>query len=223
METTGVRNGTDAVSTVTLKTTDGWTIVGDLYTPAQKPIGAVVLLHQRGGSGADWQPLCQALQKSGIVALAIDQRGAGRSTQGPGSTGSEAPWDTTEDVTAALTNRLSPYAGHIGLAGASYGADNALIYAADHPNDIQAVALYSPGLYGHGLDILKAAREWSKPIVIYHGRGDKIADDGPQQIMDACPAKDHQLILTDENKHGTDLLNSDKIDSTVNFFERTLK
>src|SRR5262249_45606560 len=72
---------------VHFKTTDGWTIVGDLYTPSGAPKGAVILLHQRNGSARDWEPLCLALQKAGFTALAIDQRGAGRSTQGPGPTG----------------------------------------------------------------------------------------------------------------------------------------
>src|SRR5579862_7366838 len=48
---------------VRLKTADGWTIVGDLYTPPGKSQGAVVLLHQRGGSAEDWRSLCMALQK----------------------------------------------------------------------------------------------------------------------------------------------------------------
>jgi len=77
---------------VTLKTTDGWNIVGDLYAPAGTSKGAVILLHQRSGSGKDWASLCQALQKAGFTALAIDQRGAGRSTTGPGPTGENAPW-----------------------------------------------------------------------------------------------------------------------------------
>src|SRR5579862_8957741 len=65
------------VRQVSFKTSDGWTIVGDLYVPKGEPKGAVVLLHQRGGKASDWAPLSTALQKAGIEALAIDQRGAG--------------------------------------------------------------------------------------------------------------------------------------------------
>ena len=66
---------------VRLKTSDGWTIVGDRYLPDGSAQGAIVLLHQRNGSAADWRSLAIALQQAGFTVLAIDQRGAGRSTK----------------------------------------------------------------------------------------------------------------------------------------------
>lgn len=39
---------------VRLKTSDGWTIVGDRYLPDGSAQGAIVLLHQRNGTAADW-------------------------------------------------------------------------------------------------------------------------------------------------------------------------
>src|SRR5579864_6713342 len=96
------RSGAAGAREVKFKTADGWTIVGDLYSPAGRSKGAVVLLHQRGGQASDWAPLCRALQKAGLTALSIDQRGAGRSTEGPGPTGDDAPWTTGGDIEAAI-------------------------------------------------------------------------------------------------------------------------
>lgn len=206
---------------IAFKTADGWTIVGDLYTPSETSKGAVVLLHQRGGQAEDWQSLSRALQKAGITALALDQRGAGRSTTGPGPTGPDAPWETSPDIAAAIARLKGK--GPIGLAGASYGANNALIYAAAHPDQVKGVALFSPGANYHGLDALTAARSYRRPVVIYHDRNDDIADGGPQQIVAALPAKDHTLRLYNGSGHGTALLTSGTVKDAVAFFQRVLK
>jgi pimeloyl-ACP methyl ester carboxylesterase len=206
---------------VKLKTADGWTIVGDLYAPSGHGKGAVVLLHQRGGQASDWVPLCRALQTAGIAALAIDQRGAGRSTEGPGPTGDDAPWPTGPDIAAAIAS-VKSY-GPIGLAGASYGANNALIYAAAHPEQVRGVALFSPGADYHGLAALPAAKTYRGPVAIYHDRDDSIAGDGPRQINAALTGKDHTLHILDGSGHGTSLLDTNTITDTIRFFQGTFK
>ncbi len=206
---------------VKFKTADGWTIVGDLFTPAGHSKGAVMLLHQRGGQASDWEPLSRALQRAGITALAIDQRGAGRSTEGPGPTGDQAPWETGGDIAAAIAYLKGK--GAIGLAGASYGANNALIYAAAHPEQVRGVALFSPGANYNGLDALAAARRYHGAVVIYHDRADNIADGGPQQINALLPGKDHTLRVYPGSEHVTALLQPALISDAVKFFERVLK
>jgi alpha-beta hydrolase superfamily lysophospholipase len=215
-----VRRTSKATGPVSFKTNDGWTIVGDLYTPAGKPKGVVILLHQRGGAAGNWSSLCQALQEAGIEALAIDQRGAGRSTEGPGPLGTDAPWVTTGDITAAIAY-LKP-SGPIGLCGASYGANNALIYAASHPKKIATVALFSPGADYHGLLALPAARAYRGSVLIVHGSGDSIAGDGPAQIDRAAAGK-HKLTVIDSAGHGTDLLSPEIDKQTVSWFVQTLR
>jgi pimeloyl-ACP methyl ester carboxylesterase len=202
-----------SVRTVSFHTTDGWTIVGDLYQPKGPSQGAVILLHQRGGQASDWEPLSEALQKAGYVALAIDQRGAGRSTQGPGPTGADAPWDTSGDIAAAIAFLKGK--GPIGLAGASYGANNALIYAASHPQQVKALVLLSPGANYHGLDALTPARRCHTPTLILHDQGDSIADNGPQQINELLPGTNHLLKVLPGSEHGTALLNEDDTIATI--------
>ncbi len=206
---------------VRLKTNDGWTIVGDLYVPSGSARGAIVLLHQRGGSAYDWRGLATALQKSGFIALAIDQRGAGRSTQGPEPTGDDAPWLTSEDIATAIASL--PKQLPIGLAGASYGANNALIYAAAHPNQIKGLALFSPGANYHSLDALAAARSYHAALVIYHSQDDSTAGVGPKQINGISPSPNHRLQVLSGNAHGTELINPGVISDVVKFFQSSLK
>lgn len=213
---------------VSFKTADGWNIFADLYLPAGTSKGAVIMLHQRNGAASDWNSLADALQKTGYTALAIDQRGAGRSVQGPpgapAAKGDDAPWDTTQDIAAAIAYLQDK--GPIGLAGASYGANNALIYAAAHPDQVKSVVLFSPGADYHGLNALTPAKTWQGPLEIFHDKGDSVAGNGPEQIDRASPSKDHKLILTSGSRHGTDLLRdalSDKANNPAAFFQRTLK
>ena len=193
----------NAPKSVSFKTADGWTIKGTLYSASESG-GAVVLLHQRGGSKSDWTVLCESLKTAGVTALAIDQRGAGESTEGPGGKGDDAPWDTSEDIAAAvgfLKNHKK-----IGLAGASYGANNALIYASKRPDRIKAVALFSPGADYNGLKTAEPANLWKGPLRVYHDRGDAIAAEGPELIDRASPSSDHRLFLSAGDRHGTALL-----------------
>ena len=214
--------GTQPAQSITLKTADGWNLAAQLYPPDNpaKSRSAVILLHQRGGTGGDWTRLCRALQGANITALTIDQRGAGRSTQGPGPVGTDAPWLTSGDVAAAVAFLKGK--GSLGLAGASYGANNALIYAAAHPNQIKAVALYSPGANYHGLDAVKPAHAYKGAVIIYHDKNDEIAGDGPRLIKAALPAGDHVLKVQPGGEHGTALLTPANIQDVTAFFKRTL-
>lgn len=207
-----------APQTVSFRTQDGWTIVGDLYTPHGPSRGAVILLHQRGGQASDWDALSRALQQAGFLALAIDQRGAGRSTSGPGPTGADAPWNTSDDIAAAIAYLKGK--GPCGLAGASYGANNALIYAAAHPQQVKALVLLSPGANYHGLDALTPASSCRTPTLILHDKDDTIADDGPQAIAQRLPGKDHILKVLPGSSHGTALLNSNTIPQIVAFYKQ---
>lgn len=205
--------------TITLKTHDGWTLIGDRYTPSGQSHGAIVLLHQRGGAAKDWQLLAKALQQSGFMALAIDQRGTGRSTSGPGSSGDAAPWLTTEDIAAAIASL--PQQQPLGLIGASYGANNTLIYAAAHPNQIKGVALFSPGANYNGLDALAAARLYRGALAIYHSQDDTVAGSGPGQINSLSPAVKHTLRIFKGSAHGTALLNAEVDRDVIDFFRST--
>ncbi len=184
-------------------TRDGWTIVGDLYLPAGKPAGEAILLHQRGGEAADWRSLCLTLQSRGIEALAIDQRGTHRSTTGPGPIGNNAPWFTGPDIAGAIHFLRGK---RVTLIGASYGANNALLYAAAHPAQIKGIVLFSPGVNYNGLMALPAAKKCTVPTLIISAQHDPIAADSPTQINNLLPARIHRLHYLPGSLHGTALL-----------------
>ena len=219
-ETDAQRRMNSITRQVVIKTADGWTIHGDLYAPPAAAKGAVILLHQRGGSAKDWQPLCAALEKAGITALAIDQRGAGRSTRPKGPNGDNAPWNTGNDIAAALDSL--PAGQPAALAGASYGANNALIFAAAHAKRVRGVALFSPGANYNGLDAIAPAKRYRGPILLWNAANDSISGNGPQRIHDSQPANRTFTVLPG-SAHGTGLLRPDPIAKTVAFFDRILR
>jgi len=201
-------------------TRDGWEIHAD-YGRVADAKRAVILLHQRGGSAVDWRPLVEKLNAAGITTLAVDQRGAGRSLGKP--SGPDAPWDTTNDIEGAvqwLTQNGYP-AGGIGLVGASYGANNALLYAAAHPK-VRAVALLSPGADYHGLKIEQAAKDYRGALLVLTATGDTITGGGPELIARILPGA--QPKTYDGDAHGTDLLYvySDALDVLTEFFKTKL-
>lgn len=197
-----------AISTkvVNFRTKDGWTIVGDLYKPVGKAKGVVILLHQRGGSAKDWAAFCVTLQKAGYTALAIDARGTGRSTKGPGPLGVNAPWLTTPDISGAIHYLKTT---HAILIGASYGANNALIYASEHPKKLDGIILLSPGKDYNGLTALPAAQLCNVPVAIYATQDDPIPQNGADIIDMNLPRKvyTHEVIFNGDI-HGTGMLNS---------------
>ena len=205
---------------------DGWTVYADYYNTQSTPIGAVILLHQRGGNASDWQKLCIALRDAGIAALAIDQRGAGRSVGVGNNQDDKATWDTSSDIAAGvkfLIKQNRAYQHHLGIVGASYGANNALIFAVKHKIEIQALSLFSPGADYNGLDALTPAKSWEGPLILFYSLHDEKAGLGPQQIRDASPSHDKLGYQFDDDKHGTELLSPENIDANVVFFTRTLK
>jgi pimeloyl-ACP methyl ester carboxylesterase len=204
---------------ITYKTADGWTIYGD-FQPANRATKAVILLHQRMGQASDWAPLIDKLNGAGIATLAIDQRGAGRS-QGR-ENGENAPWDTTADIQAAVEWLAAHGIKSIGLAGASYGANNALIYAAGHP-DIRAVALLSPGTDYHGLKVEPAASSYKGALLVVSAKDDVIMDKGLETISHAFSGVAESKVYPGE-AHGTQLLTfqPDSIDVLTAFFKSRL-
>lgn len=190
---------------ITYRDQDSWKIYGNLYEARSTKTGAVILLHQRNGTASDWDPLIPSLKRAGITVLAIDQRGAGSSV-GP-ENGMDAPWNTELDIAGAiryLEDHVHIKAGRIGLCGASYGANNALRYAARTKN-IPAVALLSPGVDYHGLTVSSASTEYKGPLLIISSRDDPIPEGGPQLINHLAKGP-HKMLLYEGSRHGTDIL-----------------
>src|SRR5947209_5593561 len=123
---------------VTFRTEDGVTIAGTLYEASTRPAPVVILLHMLTRSREDWQAFADRLADAGITALAIDFRGHGQSSRGPaGPDGEPDLARMTLDVQAARAFLASHpdlvELSHIGIAGASIGANIAVLEAANDP------------------------------------------------------------------------------------------
>src|SRR6478672_740228 len=156
---------------VTFRTDDGVTIAGTLYEAARRPAPAVILLHMLTRSRDDWQSFADRLADAGISALAIDFRGHGQSTRGPaGPDGEPDLARMTLDVQAARAYLASHpdlvALTHIGIAGASIGANVAILEAASDPA-IKSLALLSPGLNYRALRAEAAMQKYSPRPVLF--------------------------------------------------------
>jgi pimeloyl-ACP methyl ester carboxylesterase len=102
----------------------------------------VVLLHGRGGIVETWTEVAEALADRFHV-LALEQRGSGRSSWSP--TGAYHLADFVGDL-EAFADEVTP--GGFLLVRHSMGACTALVYAARHPDRVQALVLEDGGPLG---------------------------------------------------------------------------
>ena len=193
---------------VTLPGAGGVTLGGQFYEATGRPAPAVVLVHMRSRTRADWDDIAQQLEGAGITVLAIDLRGHGASG---GSAASQA--EMVPDLRAAvqwLSTRPAVRADAVGVVGASLGANLALLAAADQPS-IRAVAAVSPSLDYRGL---RVGPEVMKKLA---GRGVWLAASSEDPFAlrtlkeltaDTSFTRDQQLSSI--AAHGTNLLTADR-------------
>src|SRR5688500_17217370 len=109
---------------VTFRAEDGATLSGAYYEPSRRPAPGIVLLHMLRRSHIDWDAAASELSDAGFAVVALDFRAGDQ-------VGAYAI-----DVRAAkayLRERPEVIPGSIGIAGASIGANVAVLDAADDP------------------------------------------------------------------------------------------
>jgi pimeloyl-ACP methyl ester carboxylesterase len=147
------------ISTVTFKTTDGWTIAAD-YRPPQKNHKVVIMIHNLSGSRTDWNVLADSVAALGLGTLAFDMRGYGKSLEGPHGTELareflDDDWPATlKDVDAAIAFLVAKGVPErrVALAGSRVGANVAAMAAVRHPGAAWLLLL-SPSDDIHGLSV----------------------------------------------------------------------
>lgn len=212
---------------VTFRTVDGVLLAGTFFEANPKPSRAVVLVHMLMRNRRDWEPLASRLAAEGIAALTFDLRGHGESTPAP-SEDAASPAAMVRDVAAAqqfLRARSDVAHDRIGVAGASLGANLALLAAAADPA-VRAVALLSPTLDYRGVRIEQVARKLTRPMLLVASREDAYAW---RTVRDLTKPKqketlNRESLVLDQAGHGTTMLARDSrlIQSVVDFFLRTL-
>lgn len=212
---------------VSFRTNDGVTIAASFYESTRKPAPAVICLHMLTRNRRDWEPVAIQLAASGIAALTVDFRGHGESGVPP--TDAAAGFASlAEDVAAAkryLDSRPDVMRDRIAIAGASLGADVALIAASSDPA-FQAVALLSPTMDYRGLRLEPAAKKYgARPMLLVASREDSYS---ARTIRDLTkgdqPGTAREKIVV-ESGHGTMMFTRDTglIRTLVDWFQRTLR
>ena len=199
---------------VSVRAEDGVMLTGAYYESARRPSPGIVLLHVQRRSHADWDAAASQLADAGFAVLALDFRSA------------EDFAALSMDVRAAkafLRERAEVVPTSIGLAGASIGANLAMIDAADDPV-VLSVALLSPGIDYRGLRTEPAMKKFAaRPALLLGSTRDPYARRSIRHLT-AIGSGTREVRLTDAVAHGTTLLlrDPDLIGALVDWFKRTL-
>ena len=199
---------------VTFRSEDGATLSGAYYEPSRRPAPGIVLLHMLRRSHADWEAAASQLSDAGFAVLALDFRGGDE-------LGAYAL-----DVRAAKTflrERPEVTPGSLGIAGASIGANLAVLDAADDPG-VLSIALLSPGLDYSGLRTEAAMKKYgARPALLAGSTKDPYAARSIRHLITVGPGP-REVRLTDAVAHGTMLLarDGDLVSTLVDWFKRTL-
>lgn len=211
---------------VTFRTADGVVLSGSLFEASARLAPAVILVHMQTRNRRDWEPVASRLAAEGIAALAFDLRGHGESAAAPTDDAAEVA-AMIQDVAAArqfLGTRADVQHDRIGIAGASLGADLALVAASLDPT-IRTVALLSPALEYRGLRIDQSARKYApRPLLLVASREDAYALRTIRELMKGEAARGREQLLLDRAGHGTVMFSRDGslIRLLVDWFHRTI-
>ncbi len=201
---------------VTFETSDGITISADWY-PAESAHRFALLLHMMPSTKESWEPLAAALQEAGIAVLAIDLRGHGESTQSAKghldykAFEDEDHHDSIRDVDAAVAwlKQRGASDSNVVVAGASIGANLAILYGSQHKETSAIVAL-SPGLDYHGVKTEAAVTGLAEnqKLMLVVASGDTYSFDSVSRL-DELAATEHQTSRYQGTEHGTNLFETD--------------
>lgn len=199
---------------VTFRAADGATLTGAYYEPSRRPAPAILLLHMLRRSHSDWEAAASQLSDAGYAVLALDFRN------------SENVSAYAADIRAAkafLRERPEVSPGRLGIAGASVGANLALIDAAEDPG-IASIALLSPGLDYRGLRTEPAIKRYgARPALLIASRRDPYAARSIRHMAGIGPGT-REVRISDAVAHGTVLISHDPsiAAALVDWFQRTL-
>jgi alpha-beta hydrolase superfamily lysophospholipase len=211
---------------VTIRTEDGVSLAATWYESGARLAPAVILVHMLHKSRHDWDPVATRLAAEGIGALTIDLRGHGES--GGGIDGGDTPdySSLVRDVSAArryLASRADVQQSHVGVAGASLGANLAALEAAGDAT-VASLALLSPSLDYRGLRIEAAMRKYGgRPALLVSSDDDPYATRSAHDLKKAGTGIREAIVLSRAG-HGTVMLSRDQdlVRTLVDWFRRTL-
>ena len=199
---------------VTFRAADGATLSGAYYEPSRRPAPGILLLHMLRRSHTDWDAAAAQLSDAGFAVLSLDFR-----------SGDDVA-ALANDVRAAksfLRERPEVIGTDLGIAGASIGANLAVVDAADDPG-VMSLALLSPGLDYKGLRTEAAMKKYGgRSAFLIGSTGDPYSARSIRQLITLGPGA-REVRFTDAPAHGTVLLSRDPglVGALVDWFKRTL-
>jgi len=211
---------------VTFAARDGVQVAGTLYLPDKQPAPAVLLLHMLSRSQRDWDATAVMLAESGIAALAIDFRRNGGPRPSTGESDSGDFSDLILDAEAArayLAARPEIIPGRIGVAGASLGA-NVAVLEAGNDSTVRSLAVLSVSLDYRGLKMEQALKNYgSRPALLVASSEDPFALRSARQAVTMGDGPRELRVLSGAG-HGTGMLarDPDLASTLVDWFLRTL-
>lgn len=159
---------------------------------------AVIILPDASQAQSDVLTTAQEFQTAGFATMTIDWRGH---ADGSNARFSSSEWSATAyDVDAAVGFTQNKYPkAKVVLAGGSFGADQAIAYAATH-SDIAGVIALSPRPAIHGVSIALAITQYTRPILVmeYHPTTDDTTQFPGYTLLQTCPStkKTYQAAVT---------------------------
>lgn len=193
---------------VEFQTQDGVNIVADYYEAAGSSKG-VVFVHMMPATRSSWAEFASKLQAAGFHALAIDLRGHGESGGGNYQNFNDQQHQASiQDLAAAAEFLKGKGVKELSFAGASIGANLALLYLAENP-DTKAAVLLSPGVDYRGIATEPlAAKVSDKSKILFVGAEDDAGTMGAgcEELAPSLGAG--EKICYPAGGHGTNLFQS---------------
>jgi dienelactone hydrolase len=177
---------------VSFRTSDGVLLRGHLYGRGST---GVILAHMYPADQSDWTDFARVLAAHGYEALTFDFRGF---TESEGESGTEY---ADRDLMAAY-RFLRPRVSRIFIAGASLGAEAAILVAA-HEQVAGIICISVPASFG-GLDVTKAITQVHVPILFVTSKNDSLVAGQPEILyrlaeapksFETYPGKDHGTTI----------------------------
>lgn len=206
---------------ITFRLADGRMLSGLLFDAPDRPAPAVVLVPMLGRPRDDWQAVAQGLAEAHVSALAIDL---------PAATLPEDPAELTRwheavaGAVAYLASRPSDVRpGAIGVAGASLGANLAVVAAARDPA-VRSLALVSPSLDYRGVRIEAPWTQYgARPALLLASVHDPYSARSVRTLAQDTSGI-REVRWSSVAAHGTSLLSRDPelAGALVEWFQRTL-
>jgi len=190
---------------VTIEASDGTTLAGRVFGPADATVG-IVFAHMAGSDQSAWYLDAQRMADAGYRTLTYDARGTCPGGDAGCSEGEADPSLAPSDLAAAVSRLRVDGVDRIALVGASMGGTAALSLAATAPAGVAAVVTLSAPQTFSGLGISPTTLSGLPTATLFiAGTGDTAAATDAQR-MQAVAAQPSSIEIVTSDDHGTDLL-----------------